>query len=124
MTLQFNIVLPGGQQYLPLQVPADWTVADLIAYVQKQGFVRTASWRLQLRDQTLDPGLYMQQLAAYNGATLYLVGSAMPRPTFEGRGKESVLRHTLARGQAKPAPQESASSNHSPLVDWLLRLLS
>lgn len=113
-----HFIHPSGQSYLPVEVPAHYTTADILHFLVSQGFLKPGPYRLMAREVALHPNQVIGQFGLLHGEALEV--KHMPRqPQFEGgRGKGSLLQATIqeaAEGQQQPAPKPQKKG----LLNWL-----
>ena len=124
MYLTFNIVHPNGQQYLPLEIPVNWTAGQVISYLQQTAFLSAGNWRLSLDGAGFPSDLLIAALGEHNGATLHIAAANAIRVHF-GNGRAASTRQILAQHPPpQPSQAEGRNGQEGGLFQALWRLLS
>ena len=130
-----HIVLPDGQQYLPIWVQPEWPIYALTQYIDQLGYLPNAEsgYGLIVRGQWLTANYTIADLGLEQEETIHIAPlPAQPkyntavRPLFGG-GKYTKLMNAIKAAQNTAAPAYATApttASKDSLFTWLKKLLS
>ncbi|MBK8565996.1 MAG: hypothetical protein IPN76_22305 [Saprospiraceae bacterium] len=120
-TILLNIIHPSGEYHAPVQVPLDFTVAQLLQHLTEQAYIAPGAYHLVARGTVLLSSQSIGRCQLHQSEAVRIIHEPI-RPHFEGgRGKGRVLQNTMnqyAAEQQQPAPPPPKPAKKG-LLAWL-----